>query len=438
MNIRKVVKLLIPSSLFPTIEPYGHLTESIFFNIVNNFPGHQLKIIGVTGTNGKTTTCFMIHKMLQEAGFKVGLMTTVAYGVGQDIKPQMHHMTTVSSPLLMKRLKQFKKLGCDWVILETTSQALAQNRVWGVNYSIAVITNITHEHLSYHRTMKRYIEAKRKLFKMTESNHKGLRFGIVNADDPNSSDFYKNVSNSLTYGIEQGQMKAIDIISTPQGISYTAVFDDNNKPHQYHIHCQIPGSFNIYNSLATVCLGQVLGLTPAQIEQGISALNYVEGRMNSINEGQDFQVIVDYAHSPDSFEKLFKDLRPQIKGNIIVVFGSLGGGDKQKRLLQGQLAGKYADIVIICEEDDRQEDGKNIMDDIARGVKQAGKKIDLNLLLIHDRTEAIRKAINLAQKNDMVLLLGKGHEKTIEDKDGEHPWNESQTAKEAIHIRFHQ
>ena len=158
--------------------------------------------------------------------------------------------------------------------------------------------------------------------------------------------------------------------------------------------------------------------------------------MTRIDEGQDFTVLVDYAHSPDSFEKLFKDIKPVVKGKVIVLFGSLGGGDKGKRPLQGQLAGEYADEVVICEEDDRQEDGTVIMNEIAAGVESAGKARDKNLFLVHDRTEAIEFAIGRAGKGDMVLLLGKGHEKTIEHADGEHPWDEAATARRALKKRF--
>src|SRR5687768_337850 len=165
-KIRRVVKKLIPRTLFKRIEPYGHLGEAILVNTIYGFPSRSMRIIGVTGTNGKTTTSFMIHRMLSDAGYKVGLLTTVAYGVGDDISPQIAHMTTVSTPLLQKRLKEFKRQGVEWVVLETTSHALAQHRVWGVPYEIAVLTNITHEHLDYHGTFKRYMNAKRQLFKI--------------------------------------------------------------------------------------------------------------------------------------------------------------------------------------------------------------------------------------------------------------------------------
>lgn len=428
MNTRKLVKTIIPKQAFRKVEPYGHLGEAVAFNTINGFPLRGLKVIGVTGTNGKTSTCFMIHRMLYEAGFKVGLMTTVAYGAGMDIKPQMTHMTSATVPVLMRRVKELKAQGIEWLVLETTSHALAQHRVWGVPYSVAVMTNITHEHLSYHGTFERYVAAKRMLFTQTNRNRAGLRIGIVNADDPNAEVFSKSIAHPITYGVERGDIKAENIKLSDKNVQYDTSLDDT----KYHINCNIPGSFNVYNSLATVCVGHALGLTKEQVEQGIAALEGVEGRMTPIDEGQDFTVIVDYAHSPDSFEKLFSDLKPVVKGKLIVLFGSLGGGDKGKRPLQGELAGKYADEVIVCEEDDRKEDPDRIMEDIATGVEKVGKKRDQNLFLVHDRTEAINFAVNRAKKGDTVLLLGKGHEKTIEHADGEHPWDEIGTAHNAL------
>jgi UDP-N-acetylmuramoyl-L-alanyl-D-glutamate--2,6-diaminopimelate ligase len=430
MNIRKVVKKVIPSGLFPAIEPYGHLAEAVALNAVNGFPSRGLKVIGVTGTNGKTTTTFLIHRMLHEAGYKVGFMSTVAYGAGMNIKPQIHHMTNVSVPELMKRMKWMKSQGVEWLVLETTSHALAQNRVWGVPYSVAVWTNLTHEHLDYHKTFERYREAKVKLFKLTAKNKKGLRTGIVNVEDPSAQYFAEAVPFPIMYGVGQGDLQATDVVETPEGSTFTAKFENR----ELSIRTNLPGSFNISNALAAVGAGIAVGLTDEEIEHGIAALEGVEGRMTNITEGQDFSVIVDFAHTPDAFEKLFKDLKPVVKGKLIVMFGSAGRRDEGKRAVQGRLAGKYADEVIITEEDDRDIDGYEIMDQIAAGAEKEGKVRERDLFLIHDRTEAIQFATRRAQKGDTVLLLGKGHEKTIERADGEHKWDEIGTTKKAIKL----
>jgi len=428
MNPRKIIKKFIPRNLFWRVEPYGHLLEAVFHNVINGFPARGMKVIGVTGTNGKTTTSFMIQKMLTDAGIKSGLMSTVGYGVGDDIKPQIHHMTNVSVPELMQRLKWMKSQDIEWLVLETTSHALAQNRVWGVPYSIAVLTNLTHEHLDYHRTFERYRDAKRKLFKIANNNKSGQRLGIINAEDPSAEYFASDIANTVLYGLKKGDLKASDVKLNPSGSSYKATIEGST----YDIKCHIPGSFNIYNSLAVVAVGRAVGLSQKQIEQGIAALKEVEGRMTIIDEGQDFDVIVDFAHTPDSFEKLFKDLKPVVEGKLIVMFGSAGRRDEAKRAVQGELAGKYADEVIITEEDDRDIDGNQIMDQIAEGAIKAGKTIDKDLFKILDRTKAIDFAVQRASAGDTVLLLGKGHEKTIERADGEHPWDEIGTAKKTL------
>jgi UDP-N-acetylmuramoyl-L-alanyl-D-glutamate--2,6-diaminopimelate ligase len=300
--------------------------------------------------------------------------------------------------------------------------------VWRVPYTMAVLTNITHEHLSYHGTFERYVLAKRMLFTQTNKNRKGMRLGIINADDPQAELFASSIENVVLYGTDQGDLRATNIKLTPTNVRYKAVHNDR----QYQITCQLPGSFNVYNSLAAVGVGEAIGLTKTQIEQGIAALESVEGRMTRIDEGQDFTVIVDYAHTPDSYQKLFADLQPTVTGRLIAVFGSLGGGDEAKRAAQGEIAGRYAGIVIVTEEDNREEDPARIKSMIAEGAEKAGKKQDKDLFLIDKRREAIRFAFQQAKKGDTVLLLGKGHEKTIEDTEGEHPWNESEEARKAL------
>jgi UDP-N-acetylmuramoyl-L-alanyl-D-glutamate--2,6-diaminopimelate ligase len=428
MNPKRLVKKAIPKSLFKTIEPAGHLAEAVGYNVLNGFPGKGMKVIGITGTNGKTSTSFMVHRMLCDAGIKAGLMTTVAYGVGDDIHPQIHHMTNVPVPELMKRLKWMKQQGVEWLVLETTSHALAQHRVWGIPYSVAVMTNVTHEHLDYHGTFENYRDAKRKLFKLANKNSGGLQTGVINADDPSAKLFASDVKHPVTYGLNNGDIQAKNVELTSDYVKYTAVAADES----YDVLCHVPGSFNVANSLAAVGVGRALGLTKQQIESGIAALQGVEGRMTNIDEGQDFSVIVDFAHTPDSFEKLFKDIRPVVKGKLIVMFGSAGRRDEAKRAVQGKLAGEYAHEVVITEEDDRDVDGTAIMNEIAAGAEEAGKSRDRDLFLVHDRTEAIAFTLGRARAGDTVLLLGKGHEKTIERADGEHEWDEIDTTRRTL------
>ena len=430
---RKMVKRLIPTNLFRTIEPYGHLAEAVMWNVVEGFPARGLKVIGVTGTDGKTTTSTMIYTMLNDAGIKTGLMTTIGYGVPENWHDNKVHMTTMATRPMLRRIKALRAEGIEWLVLETTSHALAQYRVWGIPYSLAVMTNITHEHLDYHGTFERYRDAKRRLFKLVAANADGLQTGVVNADDPSAHLFVKDVPRVVSYGSTHGaDLTPHDIVSLPTGSTYTVKTDAG----ELHMKVNLPGTFNVSNSLATVGVGLALELKKAQIEHGVAALKTVEGRMNPVDEGQDFGVIVDFAHTPDSFEKILSSMKALGNGRLIVLFGSAGRRDEAKRGKQGVSAGTYADLVVVTEEDDRDVDGQAIMAQIAAGAEASGKVRDTDLFLVHDRTEAINFAINEAKTGDTVLLLGKGHEKTIERADGEHSWDEMGTARAAIRARL--
>lgn len=426
-RLRRLVKAVIPRGLFRAIEPFGHLLEAIIMNIWYGFPARGMHVIGVTGTNGKTTTSFMIHRMLVEAGYDAALMSTVAYGVGRDITPQAAHMTTVSSPELLKKIKQFKKQGAKWLVLETTSHALAQHRVWGVPYELAVMTNVTHEHLDYHRTFENYVKAKARLFRI--ANRHGRRFGVINADDESAAVFADAIHRHVFYGIKNGDLRASDIRLSADGSSYKVAMNGV----MFEVACQIPGEFNVYNSLAAIAVGLELGLKPNQITHGIAALEGVEGRMATVDEGQPFSVVIDFAHTPDSFERLLGDLRKSTKGKLVVMFGSAGRRDESKRAIQGEIAGRLADEVVVTEEDDRDIDGNEIMNQIAGGAESAGKVREKDLFLILNRPEAIKFAISrVVGPDDAVVLLGKGHEKTIERADGEHPWDEVAEVRAAL------
>ena len=427
MNIRRIVKSIIPTSVFKRIEPTGHLLEAVLANIRYGFPGRKLRIIGVTGTNGKTTTTFMIQKMLHEAGIKVAMTSTVAYGIGDNLTYPKLHMTTTKASTLQKRLRGFARSGVEWVVIETSSHGLAQHRVWGIPYEIAVMTNITHDHLEYHGTFEKYLDAKRQLFVL--ANKHGLRYGVANADDANVEAFTNSVKNTTTYGINSGDIQAKDIVLTNEGSTYTAGIEGDT----YKMSVSIPGEFNVSNSLAALAVGRKIGLTVEQIENGIAALKFVEGRMNAIEAGQPFKVIVDFASTPDGFQKLFESLRPLVKGKLIAVFGSAGRRDEEKRAKQGAIAAEFADVLVLTEEDNRDEDGDTILAQIAEGAETKGKTVGTNVHLVQNREEAIGFAFTLASNaDDMVVLLGKGHEKTIERADGEYSWNETEVARTAL------
>ncbi|GAC1371897.1 MAG: UDP-N-acetylmuramoyl-L-alanyl-D-glutamate--2,6-diaminopimelate ligase [Candidatus Saccharimonadales bacterium] len=433
---RKLVKAIIPKQLFREIEPLGHLAEAVLWQIVEGFPARGLKVIGVTGTDGKTTTSTMIYTMLNDAGIKTGLMTTIGYGTPEHWEENFVHMTTMPSHAMLKRIKELRREGIEWLVLETTSHALAQHRVWGIPYSLAVLTNITHEHLDYHGTFERYRAAKRKLFELAAGNkHSATAVkGIVNADDPSADIFAAATgANTLRYSLSAGDIVASNVTVAGTGSKFTVTAQGREA---FETQVNLPGTFNVSNALAAVGVGFALGLDTGRIAHGLESLKSVEGRMNAIDEGQDFSVIVDFAHTPDSFEKMLSSMRSGVKGRLIVMFGSAGRRDETKRAKQGASAGKWADIVVVTEEDDRDIDGLRIMNQIAEGAEASGKVRDKNLYLVHDRTEAIQFAINQARTGDTVMLLGKGHEKTIERADGEHPWDEPAAARSALRKRL--
>lgn len=411
--------------------PY-HLTKAAMAAHKYGFPGKRMRVIGVTGTNGKTSTCFMIWKMLNAAGYKTGLMTTVAWGVDK-LEEQVEHMTTVDVETLNYRMKKIADLGAEFLVLEITSHALVQHRIYGVPIEIAVMTNVTHEHLDYHKTFENYRDAKRMLFKMAD-------FGVINEDDKSWAYFAQDVKKYVTYGINNGILQAENITLKADGVRYQTIvsqqfFDVNNvdnKIKKLEIKTQIPGKFTVYNSLAAVAVGIKLGLTKNEIEKGIYALDSVEGRMNRVKEGQKFEVIVDYAHTPDAFLKVFESVVPGKKARIISLFGGAGRRDESTREERGKIGAINSDIVIVTEDDSRDEDPKMIADEFVKGAEAEGKILDENLFVELDREKAIKKAIDLAEKDDIVLILGKGHEKTILRAGGAEPFEDLKVVRKIL------
>ena len=409
------------------------------------FPGKKMRVIGVTGTNGKTSTCFLIWKMLNAAGHKTGLMTTVAWGVDK-LEKQIEHMTTVDAKTLNYRMKKIADAGAEFLVLEVTSHALAQHRTFGVPIEIAVMTNVTHEHLDYHKTFENYRDAKRRLFKMA-------KYGVVNEDDKSWSYFAKDVKEYITYGINSGILRAKNVKLGAQGVEYSvddegsardklvaddkhAAGDKKTSGDMLKIKTKIPGEFTVYNSLAAVAVGLKLGLSKEQISQGILALDSVEGRMNRVDLGQNFEVIVDYAHTPDAFLKVYESVVPGKKGRIISLFGGAGRRDESTRGERGEIAAKYSDIVIITEDDSRDENPAEIAEEFVKGAEQAGFLRGKNLLVELIREKAIQMAVDLAKKDDIVLILGKGHEKTILRATGAVPFEDLKVTEKALKKRL--
>ena len=394
--------------------PY-HFAQSIIAGAKNRWPGRSLRVIGITGTNGKTTTCFMVWNMLKSAGYKTGLMTTVAWGVDK-LTPELGHMTTVDAFTLNKRIREIKNAGAEFLVLEVTSHALAEFRTLGIPIEIAVFTNLTHEHLDYHGTIANYRAAKGKLFKKA-------KFSILNADDA-ASEYYEKLSHEYTtYGIKNGENRAKNIKLSVSGVEYLL--------GDMKITTRIPGEFNVYNSLAAAVVGKKLGLSKNQIAAGIGSLSEVEGRMNIIDEGQPFTVIVDYAHAPDALEKVFDSIKGH-KGRIISVHGGAGRRDPSTRPIRGAILARYSDVVIITEDDSRDEDPEKIAEGFIAGATKGGKTMGRDLFKEMDRKKAIKLALSLAKPDDVVLILGKGHEKTILRADGPHPFEDIKVVKSLL------
>ena len=394
--------------------PY-HFAQSVVANIKYGFPGKKMRVIGVTGTNGKTTTCFMIWNMLNLAGYKTGLMTTVAWGV-KKLTPELGHMTTVDAFTLNSRIAKIAQSGAEFLVLETTSHALAEFRTLGIPVEIAVFTNLTHEHQDYHKTITNYRNAKGKLFKKA-------KFSILNADDPATKYYTKISQKYTTYGIKNGENRAENIELSVSGVKYSL--------GDIKIETKIPGEFNVYNSLAAALVGKKLGLSNEQITNGIKNLDSVEGRMNIIDEGQPFTVIVDYAHAPDALEKVFDSIKGH-KGKVISVHGGAGRRDPSTRPIRGAILAKNSDLVIITEDDSRDEDPEKIAADFIKGAEKAGKTLGKNLIKVLDRKKAIKLALKSAKPGDVVLILGKGHEKTILRADGPHDFEDIKVTKKLI------
>jgi UDP-N-acetylmuramoyl-L-alanyl-D-glutamate--2,6-diaminopimelate ligase len=424
MNPRRVVKAVIPKKLFTKIEPYGHAAEGGLFNLKNGFPARGLQVIGVTGTDGKTTTCMLIAQMLRNSGQKVAMITTVSidYGDGAGEQPSPTHLTTASVPVLHRMFKKIRANKPDWVVLETSSFALAQHRVLGVPYSLAVMTNLSHEHLDYHKTLERYREAKVQLFKMAGKNRRGLRTGVVNADDATAEYFIKAVPKAITYGVEKGDLRAKEIKTTVSGSTF--------KAGELNIKLNLPGDFNVYNTLAAIAAGQAVGLSNEQIEQGIASLKSVPGRMMRVEAGQNFEILIDYAVTPAALQSALKAVRQTTKGRVMVVFGATGDRDKAKRPVMGEVAAKFADRIFLTDDETYKEDPATIRQAVLAGVIKAGGQVKTTE--VDERAAAIKQAISEAKAGDTILITGLGHQKDRNLGGKPVPWSDAEIAQKAL------
>jgi UDP-N-acetylmuramoyl-L-alanyl-D-glutamate--2,6-diaminopimelate ligase len=398
-------------------------------------PARGLCTIGVTGTDGKTTTSHLISAILDAADLRHGLMTTASFKSGDQQWDNVSRQSTLEALDIQHFLHHLlHKEGAGYAVIEATSHGLELQRVRGCAFDIGVVTNITHEHLDFHQTIENYRRAKARLFAMLDpTRDKGLQIApvaILNRDD-SSYDVLRPYCQVpvLSYGIDTpAEVRAVDVQMDASQTSFRAILPDG----EVRISTHLVGRFNVSNSLAAIAAAWSLGVAPALIARGLARVEGVTGRMERIDEGQPFTVIVDYAHTPDSLEKVLRILRPLTSGRLIVVFGSAGERDRQKRPIMGGIAAHLSDFFVITDEDPRQEDRLRILQEIAAGATAAGGREGEHFLLIADRRQAIAAAFAQAVRGDTILLAGKGHEQSIIIGTRSLPWDDRRVAREQL------
>lgn len=388
-------------------------------------PSTKLKVIGVTGTNGKTTVSFMIKNMLEQAGVKTGLMGTVHYEIGERVIPAQR--TTPESLEVQQMMAQMLRAGCSACVMEVSSHALEQKRVLGVDFDVAIFTNLTHDHLDYHGTMENYFAAKAKLFTAIAEGRKKAA-AVINIDDTFGARLagQTKVEVQLTYGLEQrARLRATQIQLGVNGSRFTLESPDEK------FACKVPliGRHNIYNSLAAIGAGLALQLKAADIQKALSGMPPVPGRLQRVEAGQPFGVYVDYAHTDDALRNVLRTVKEITKGRILLTFGCGGNRDSAKRAKMGKIAAEMADFTIITSDNPRKESAEHIAAQIEGGYRsgrQEGYVVEL------DRKRAITQILGKAEPGDTVLIAGKGHETYQEFQDTVVPFDDRAHAHEAL------
>lgn len=381
----------------------AHLGLSILANILYRFPGKRITVVGVTGTDGKTTTCSLIYHILKSSGRKAVMITTVgAYFDGKKIDTGFH-VTTPTAFAIQRLLRQAVNEGYGFAVIETSSHGIDQNRIWGIDYKVAAITNITHEHLDYHPTFDAYISAKFKFLQSADC-------AVINIDDPNIAKNAEILKNKV--------------------LTYSRKGKADLNLEKFRFASKLFGSFNDYNILAAAGVCRELGLPDDVIKSAITTFEAPDGRQNIVYDG-DFKVMVDFAHTPNSIENVLREAKATNPARLVHLFGAPGKRDESKRPLMGAASSKYADVMIITADDPRDESVAKIIDQIRKGVTQKYTPGE-NLFLIEDRRKAIEFAINNAKVGDFLVLTGKGHEPTLALANQELPWNEKEIVKGII------
>lgn len=387
----------------------SRVAMAVAANHFYGYPSKELKVIGVTGTNGKTTTTYIIEKILQDQGHQTGLMGTIQMKIGSEVFPVEN--TTQESLAIQQSFRKMKEAGAEYCIMEVSSHALDLGRVKGIRYRSALFTNLTQDHLDYHNTMEEYRSAKGLFFSRLGNEYDGdpdnRQYVVLNADDE-ASDYFAHLTSApvITYGIEkEADVRASDISVTVRGTEFKLTTFRGEKT----VKLKLIGKFNVYNSLGAIAATLLEGVPLVDIKNSLEGMAIVEGRMEPVDEGQEFLAIVDYAHSPDGLENALTTIREFAEGKVITVFGCGGDRDKTKRPKMGKIAGHYSDFVFATSDNPRSEDPEAILEDIRPGLLEAGLTDD-RFELIADRRTAISKAVEKAGPKDVILIAGKGHE----------------------------
>jgi UDP-N-acetylmuramoyl-L-alanyl-D-glutamate--2,6-diaminopimelate ligase len=418
------------------------------------FPGRELVMIGVTGTDGKTTTTNLIYHILKAAGIQAGMVSTVYAALGDSDEPLELHVTTPEAPVVQRYLRRMLDAGLTHCVLETTSHALAQYRVDAIDFDLAVVTNITHEHLDYHGDYAGYLAAKSRLFESLARGDWGLEINsphkmavtktaVLNRDDQSYEPLSRiPAPTHLTYGLHQpADVSATDIVYGAAETRFTLHLPDKktnpksqipNPKSEITVSSSLVGEFNVYNMLAAATAAQALGIEAEAIAQGIGAVKGISGRMERIDRGQLFLVIVDFAHTPNALTKAIAATRRLTNGRIITVFGSAGKRDVAKRRLMAEIGMREADLVVLTAEDPRTESLDAILEMMADGCRSQGGIEGVTFWRVPDRGRAIYHALKLAQIEDVVLICGKGHEQSMAFGTTEYPWDDRQATRAAL------
>jgi UDP-N-acetylmuramoyl-L-alanyl-D-glutamate--2,6-diaminopimelate ligase len=366
-------------------------------------PSREMRVVGITGTNGKTTTAYLLAGIFEAAGIRCGVLGTVAYKIGDELREATR--TTPEAPDVQALLREMVDRGCGACAMEVSSHALALRRVDGMTFAAAVFTNLTRDHLDFHAGMDDYFRAKRRLFDMLPRNAPS----IVNVDDPRGASLIDAGGRPLTYAMQ----RPADVKSGPVSFSLDGLqFDVATPRDTLHVRSKLIGKPNVYNILAAVATATALEVSSDAIEKGLYALDAVPGRFQTVSgPNDDVTVVVDYAHTDDALRNLLETARPLAHGRLITVFGCGGDRDRTKRPLMGAVAGRLSDVIVITSDNPRSEDPARIIEEIQRGITPDTRRERQSLLTIVDRRQAIARAVEIARAGDVVLVAGKGHEK---------------------------